>query len=297
MEDIKLIVIKAAQKLLPKNTNRLDLDLRIFCTQENCPIKNIKLIWGYQTDESISPLPITNANEKNLIKKWKEINFKDFGILKKTVSMPQTATHFILNYLSDKNEKTLTQRINEKTDLLPNNATDFERVLALTTTRLSDLSEAIISPFDIEKTPKQTLPWLAWLFSVDNWSPFLDTKTQRNLIINSIKLHRKKGTKASIKNALEQIGGPVEIKEWWEENKNPRTKQDRYRFKIYLNINNADAPFTKAYYSNIKKSVDKLKPATTSYSLALKANVRLDMDIILLGYAMTRINLYMELST
>ena len=301
MDEIKLIIIKIKNKLFSKeikNNKHLDIHLRIFCIKENYVVKNIKLVWGYQTDEKIIPLENTNKNEKNLIKEWEEINNKTPGLVKGLVLRPEKATHFIINYMGAGSEKTITQPITKKTDLLPNNATDFERVLALTTARLSDLAEAIISPFDIEKTPKQILPWLAWLFSVDDWYLALDTKSQRSLIANSVKTHRKKGTKASIKEALKAFGGSVEVKEWWEEKTKIPALNDYYQFTIYLNINNTESPiFTDKYYQKIKKRVDNLKPVSTNYNLALKANAEYKAGVVVFGYILARLSLFMELKS
>ncbi len=292
MEEIKLIILKLKKEVFNEENTSIDLNLRIFYTQTNSSINDINLYFGCKLDEKI----IWNAKE-NCISQWKTLTSNNPGIVEKKLSLPKAATHFIITYKKGEIEKEVTQYIEEQTDLLPSNATAFERVLALTTARLSALSQYIISPFDIEKTPQQTLPWLAWLFSVDDWDPSLDTKTQRNLIINSIKIHRKKGTKASIKEALKAIGDSVEVKEWWEKGmKSPTSEKDYYKFNIYLNINNTEtATFTDKYYQKIKKRVDNLKPVSTNYNLALKADADCKAGVVLLGYALTRLSLQMEL--
>ena len=292
MEEIKIIILKLKKEVFNEENTSIDLNLRIFCTQTASSIKEVALYFGYKKDEKIIPY-----EKENCISQWNTLDNKTPGIVEKKLSLPKAATHFIITYKNGEIEKEVTQYIEEQTDLLPSNATAFERVLALTTARLSALSQYIISPFDIEKTPEQTLPWLAWLFSVDDWDPSLDTKSQRNLIINSIKIHRKKGTKASIKEALKAVGDSVEVKEWWEEtNMTPTSEEDYYKFKIYLNINNTEtATFTDKYYQKIKTRIENLKPVSTNYNLALKANADCKAGVVLLGYTLTRLSLQMEL--
>lgn len=291
MEEIKIIILKLKKEIFNEEDTSIDLNLRIFYTQPETSIKNVQLRFGQQTDEKI----IWNEKE-NCISQWDTLDNKNPGIVKKKLSLPKTATHFIITYKKGEIEKEVIQYIEEQTDLLPSNATAFERVLALTTARLSTLSQYIISPFNIKETPKQTLPWLAWLFSVDDWDPSLDTQTQRNLISNSIKIHRKKGTKASIKEALKAVGDSVEIKEWWEEEKKSRAPEEYYRFNVYLNINNTEtATFTDKQYQKIKQRVENLKPVSTNYRLALKANADCKAGVILFGYALTRLSLQLEL--
>lgn len=54
--------------------------------------------------------------------------------------------------------------------------------------------------------PAQTLPWLAWALSVDDWDPDWSEERKREVIAASVELHRIKGTLRSVKLALETMG-------------------------------------------------------------------------------------------
>jgi phage tail P2-like protein len=302
MDEIRLILLELKKQALfdKENNFSLDLHLRIFCTQDSGTIEKIKLRWAYQDQEKI--LAISQLKTQNLIAEWDKISKDSPGIVnKKSLLMPPAATHFIISYTNPHDvEKEITQRIAEKTDLLPSNATDYERVLALTAARLSDLSEAIVSPFNIQKTAPQTLPWLAWLFSVAEWNPSLDTQSQRNLIANSVKIHTKKGTRAAIEKAMQQIGDTLEIEEWWEEKQTEKTfsrTNQPYHFSVNLNLNKSVTTLDAAKLIKIKNTIDQLKPASTDYDIRLKADLQCSVGIVAVGFALTRLSLTMQLST
>lgn len=214
-------------------------------------------------------------------------------IIEQVIPFPQGATYFIFNYLTSLDKKeTITQAIIEKHSLLPNNATPFEHLLALTCAKISDLSEAIISPFDLANTPKATLPWLAWLFCTENWDPCLSTEAQRNLIQNSIKIHKKKGTRKSLELALRKIGDHIDIKEWWELGK-ANLSDRRHYFIVYLEITK-DKYYSAEDHIKTRKIIDRLKPATTFYDLFLKIKLKQTISVVLIGFIMQKLTLKVD---
>ena len=79
----------------------------------------------------------------------------------------------------------------------------------------------------INELPENVVDLLAWQWHVDFYEPDLPISTKRELVLESIKWHRKKGTKASIESALKKLGFVPTIKEWFEIGTEPHT------FEVY----------------------------------------------------------------
>lgn len=56
--------------------------------------------------------------------------------------------------------------------------------------------------------PEPLLPWLAWALSVDEWDDTWQAHTRRQVIAESLSVHRIKGTVASVRRALSAAGYP-----------------------------------------------------------------------------------------
>lgn len=94
-------------------------------------------------------------------------------------------------------------------DLLPPNATPFERALAKTAEHLADLPVPIRHIRNPETCPAALLPYLAWELSVDEWNPGWGEDVKRRVIAESARVHRRKGTRGSVRRALEAIFGDI----------------------------------------------------------------------------------------
>ena len=79
-------------------------------------------------------------------------------------------------------------------DLLPRNATVFEKALSGPTGRLDDIPVPIRDLWRWDTCPEEHLPWLAWAMSVDIWSHDWPVEKKRAIIRESFELHRRKGT-------------------------------------------------------------------------------------------------------
>lgn len=110
------------------------------------------------------------------------------------------------------------------TTLLPPNATASELALEGATARLSGVPVPITSLWDPETCPVDHLPWLAWAFSVDNWSPDWPETVKRQVIAASFDVHRVKGAIGALERALEALDlGYVEVIEWFNKSGAPGT--------------------------------------------------------------------------
>ncbi len=94
-------------------------------------------------------------------------------------------------------------------DLLPPNATPYERGLARGTRRLIDVPTPIAEAFRPYETPAEILPFLAWERSVDIWNEHWPDATKRNVTARSFPLHKRKGTAYAIREYVRYAGGTV----------------------------------------------------------------------------------------
>lgn len=135
---------------------------------------------------------------------------------------------------------------------------------------------AVPAPFEAsinsEACPESHLPWLAWQFSVDMWEPDWPIYVRRNAVHESLKIHRRKGTVAAVREAIGAIGVPVEIEEWHQQV--PRGQP--YTFRVL--INSVVTPVSKSDIRRLLESIDRTKnvrshltgliPGLTTYSNA-----------------------------
>ena len=82
--------------------------------------------------------------------------------------------------------------------------------------RVTGLDKPISKLWNVDTCPEALLPWLAWSFSVEVWDHAWPVETKRAVIRKSISVHRWKGTRRSVEEALEAIGFEADIREWFE---------------------------------------------------------------------------------
>ena len=91
-------------------------------------------------------------------------------------------------------------------NLLPPNATAYERALD------DAMSAEVALPIDIKELwnpdtcPIAFLPWLAWAFSVDEWDETWTEAQKRSIVAASYRIHRHKGTPYAIRETLSALG-------------------------------------------------------------------------------------------
>lgn len=104
--------------------------------------------------------------------------------------------------------------MSEFASLLPPNATDAERGVERTGLRLDEMAVPVRHLWNPDTCPAAHLPWLAWALSVDNWETDWPEAVKRQTLRRSVAVHRRKGTPAALRDALEAIGfADVEIDE------------------------------------------------------------------------------------
>ena len=98
--------------------------------------------------------------------------------------------------------------------LLPINASKLLKDLEKSGLKISYLEAKNKDVLNPNKLGIDILPWLAWSLSIDSWSDDWPEMIKREMVKNSISLHRIKGTKKAIKQALDIVGVFGEIVEW-----------------------------------------------------------------------------------
>lgn len=103
-------------------------------------------------------------------------------------------------------------------NLLPPSASELERALAFVdSARLEVLEIAVRHAWNPQTCPAPFLPWLAWALSVDVWNPDWPEARKRAVIAASFQVHRHKGTRRAVREALEALGVDVTLTEWFED--------------------------------------------------------------------------------
>lgn len=116
--------------------------------------------------------------------------------------------------------------------LLPPNATDQERALEETASRLSGVPVPLRQLWNPDTCPANLLPWLAWAFSLDEWSDTWTEAQQRAAIKASYGVHRSKGTIGAVKQALAALGFTVRVQEWF----NQIPAGNPYTYRLLLEV-------------------------------------------------------------
>lgn len=91
-------------------------------------------------------------------------------------------------------------------DLLPPNATQFERDVDSTVQRATAMPVPIATLWNADTCPVALIGYLAWSLSVDEWDEAWPEVVKREVVRTAIEIHRHKGTLHAVKLALEKSG-------------------------------------------------------------------------------------------
>lgn len=90
--------------------------------------------------------------------------------------------------------------------MLPSSATAQEVALAETVARLSAVPVPIRDEWNPDTCPVELLPWLAWAFGCDEWSPAWSEDAKRQTIREAVLVHQRKGSVWSVRRTLANAG-------------------------------------------------------------------------------------------
>ena len=154
--------------------------------------------------------------------------------------------------------------------LLPPNASPFERAIESVISR--DVPVPIRDVHNPDTCPESLLPWLAWGLSVDDWDANWPVEVKRQVIRESIRTHKIKGTRRSVENAVTALGSQIVIREWWQESP-PRPP---FTFRVILTLSHTQAVAKNGITDELQKSlvraIDANKPVRSHYEITLGIN-------------------------
>lgn len=155
-------------------------------------------------------------------------------------------------------------RAADTTSLLPPNATPMERALEALGRRLDQMPVDLRDLVNVETCPPRFLPWLAFTRSVDSWNPSWSVRIKRNLIANSIDLHRRKGSAASVRAVVQAFGGQIALREWWQMD----PPGQPHTFDMVLTVTGEDGQTaTQQFIEEVIEEVARTKPARSWFTV------------------------------
>lgn len=161
--------------------------------------------------------------------------------------------------------------------LLPPNASALERVLEQCGAGISDIPVPINTLWSPKTCPAKLLPWLADSVSVDEWDSHWPEPVKRQVIADSVPLHRKKGTVGAVRRALASVDIKVDVKTGVENNCAPNG------FRVIAQID--DRGIDQNTIKDIQRLVEPAKQQSTFYTIEpiLTSNGSINADMITLG--------------
>ena len=155
-----------------------------------------------------------------------------------------------------------------------------EAVLSRELARLSEMLDAINatpieSIWNAQTCPAVLLPWLAWALSVDVWDDGWDEATKRRAIADSPRLHRIKGSRASVDAIMPLFGCRASVVEWWE--RSPPLRRGTAVIRVFVTewLENDSPPITPQLIRKIRRALLVTKPKGRSFALQMGMGAQL----------------------
>jgi phage tail P2-like protein len=148
------------------------------------------------------------------------------------------------------------------TSLLPPNAQSSEMALEAAMRADIDISQ-VGNLWNPDTCPAELLPFLAWGLAIARWDPQWTEEERRTAIWDAIPFHRRKGTRAILREVLDRFNPLLEIVEWFEAN--PR--QPVHTFEVRMPANLIPPSFLSAETAAaIIRDVASVKPARSHFT-------------------------------
>jgi phage tail P2-like protein len=138
--------------------------------------------------------------------------------------------------------------------LLPGNASELERNAAQALAQIERVPVPLRDLWNPDTCPVELLPYLAWAFSVDRWSPAWPESAKRAAIRSAYFIHSRKGTIGALRRVVEPLGYLIEVREWWEEV--PAGVPGTFRLLIGV----LDTGIDETMYQELSWLIDDAKP-------------------------------------
>lgn len=137
--------------------------------------------------------------------------------------------------------------------LLPSSATALERAVAAADARISDTPTPLRDVWNPYACPADILPWLAFAYAVDEWDDKWSIEIKREVIAKSLEIKRTKGTPGGVQRALEAMGLPAQIQEWFQQS----PAGDPYTFRVRIEAEQIG--FTAYQLAQVRRVIEAYK--------------------------------------
>ncbi|EWC40202.1 phage tail protein I [Stutzerimonas stutzeri] len=148
-------------------------------------------------------------------------------------------------------------------ELLPPNSIQLERIAAQVGVHATDLPVIIRDLWNPETCPINLLPWLAWAWSVDEWSDAWSERQRRDTVKQALAVQRIKGTIGAVTRGLGALGLPVRVQEWFAQ----APAGAPYTFRLLLDVD--QMPLTQASLQKVLQVVESTKNLRSQLETAL----------------------------
>ena len=162
--------------------------------------------------------------------------------------------------------------------MLPPNSSDFESAWETLISELLHSDQPIETLYNPALCPADMLPYLAWALSVDSWNPSWPDTIKRQVIAAAPELHRIKGTKAAVIQALASLNIEADYAEWHETGDAPGTFQITAFVRDNLDAN-GETLLNAQVINDVRKYIDNVKRGSQHYRLRTGIAQTVDLGI------------------
>lgn len=121
------------------------------------------------------------------------------------------------------------------------------------------------------KCPAKFLPYLAWAFSVDRWEETWSETAKRQAVSDAFWIRQRKGTVATVRRVIEDMGYSMTIAEWWE------VADPAGTFRLEVDLN--DIGITESMIKELERIIECTKPVSRHVSqLNVSASLKGDIS-------------------
>ena len=175
----------------------------------------------------------------------------------------------------------------DRTPLLPSNATPLERAAAEALAEIQRVPVPLRTLWNPQTCPAALLPYLAWAFSVDRWDPTWTEAAKREVIATSFYVHKKKGTISALRRVVEPFGFVLKVKEWWQIE--PIGQAGTFSMEISIK----EAGITERTFEEMERLISEAKPVSRHLvGLAIKLSTQGSIHIGAAEYSGDDLTIY-----
>ena len=130
-----------------------------------------------------------------------------------------------------------------------------------------------------DQCPVEFLPYLAWAFSLDDWSDDWPEHIKRQSLKDALYQHRIKGSLKAVENAIARFGTTANITEWWQ--KTPKGIPHTFSVDISAQDNERQLPVLDLPDLSVQLYGSRPIPVQTSrvYRVRIKLRITEGTDI------------------